>query len=314
MATAGSNKIVTSLFLLRRGFVTVKTAPCIHTIARREKKSFAVPQILIHSQRGRCGLFLYTQKLHTEERRGKGNVTIIVDDAGSGDLLFGIVIGAFRQETAEFKYGVIDVKFFQPDQYCGKSYLTEAARITTALLEGLKAKPDEEVHLCQGYIFDEAAKGLKERLGEELGEKLIQRVRVIGEAQRLTEIAYLDEIRNLGYEPLAEREEKRAKSFFHMMRWLKNNPEMLRYAKTGWPRLKRYRLFKLAQDGEDGEVKAFHEARCSECGEECEVPFKPDPHRPVYCKACWGKRRREQLAKRGGRQRRQQSPSEKHLG
>jgi CxxC-x17-CxxC domain-containing protein len=210
-------------------------------------------------------------------------VTIIVDDAGSGDLLFGIVIGAFRVETAEFKYKLIDVKFFQPELYCNKAILTEASKVTSELLACLKAKPDEEVRLCQGYIFDEAAAELKKTLGE----KLVQRIRVIDEPQRLTEIAYLDEIRNLGYEPLAEREEKRAKSFFHMMRWLKANPDKLQYAKTGWPRLKRYHLFQSTM--EDAEPK--HTAVCSECGSECEVPFKPDPHRPVYCRACWAKRR-----------------------
>ena len=214
-------------------------------------------------------------------------MTIIVDDAGSGDLLFGIVIGAYRAETAEFKYGLIDVKFFQPELYCNKGSLTEASRVTMELLAIMKAKPDEEIHLCQGYIFDEAAAELKKTRDE----KLVQRIRVIGEAQRLTEIAYLDEIRNLGYEPLAEREEKRAKSFFHMMRWLKANPKMLKYAKTAWPRLKRYRLFKEAQEGEVADL--LHSAFCSECGAECEVPFKPDPHRPVYCKTCWGKRKRE---------------------
>jgi len=214
-------------------------------------------------------------------------VTIIVDDAGSGDLLFGIVIGAYRAETAEFKYKLIDVKFFQPELYCNKGYLAEASRVTLELLACMKPKLDEEVHLCQGYIFDEAAADLKKTLDE----KLVQRIRVIGEAQRLTEIAYLDEIRNLGYEPLVEREEKRAKSFFHMMRWLKANPEMLKYAKTAWPRLKRYRLFKGAQEGEVAEL--LHNAFCSECGTECEVPFKPDPHRPVYCKTCWGKRKRQ---------------------
>ena len=214
-------------------------------------------------------------------------MTIIVDDAGSGDLLFGIVIGAYRAETAEFKYGLIDVKFFQPELYCNKGSLTEASRVTMELLACMKAKPDEEIHLCQGYIFDEAAAELKKTRDE----KLVQRIRVIGEAQRLTEIAYLDEIRNLGYEPLAEREEKRAKSFFHMMRWLKANPKMLKYAKTAWPRLKRYRLFKEAQEGEVADL--LHSAFCSECGAECEVPFKPDPHRPVYCKTCWGKRKRE---------------------
>ena len=29
-----------------------------------------------------------------------------------------------------------------------------------------------------------------------------------------------------------------------MMDWLKKNPEMMKYAKTGWPRLQRYKLFK----------------------------------------------------------------------
>ncbi len=222
-----------------------------------------------------------------------------MDDAGSGDLLLGIVIGAYRPETCEFKYDIIDVKFFQPGIYCNKGYLSEASRISMELLTSLKAKGDEPVHLCQGYIFDEATKELK----KSLDEKLVQRIRVVGEAQRLTEIAYLDEIRNLGYEPLAEREEKRAKSFFHMMRWLKTKPEMLAYAKTGWPRLKRYKLFKTAQDNKNedrgNEENGLHEAKCSECGEECEVPFKPDPHRPVYCKTCWSKRRRERHERQG---------------
>ena len=40
-------------------------------------------------------------------------MTIIVDDAGSGDLLFGVVIGAFRDSTREFRYDVIDVKYYK---------------------------------------------------------------------------------------------------------------------------------------------------------------------------------------------------------
>ena len=187
-------------------------------------------------------------------------MTIIVDDAGSGDLLFGIVIGAYRTETTEFKYKLIDVKFFQPELYCNKGYLAEASKVTMDLLACMNAKPDEEIHLCQGYIFDEAAADLKKTRDE----KLIQRIRVVGEAQRLTEIAYLDEIRNLGYEPLTEREEKRAKSFFHMMRWLKAHPEMLKYAKTAWPRLKRYRLFKAPERAKWQKCYTAHSAASAE--------------------------------------------------
>jgi CxxC-x17-CxxC domain-containing protein len=207
-------------------------------------------------------------------------LTVIVDDAGSGDLLFGVVIGAYREETGEFTYDLIDVRFYQ-DGFSKKEYLQEASRVTARLLEKLKMKPDEEIHVCQGNIFDMAVADLKETHAEEK----ISRVRVTGEAQRLVEIAYLDEIRNLGYEPLPEREEKRGKSFFHMMRWLRAHPDMLKYAKTGWPRLKRYKLFQPSHEEE------LHEAVCSECGNPCEVPFKPEPDRPVYCQDCWKKRK-----------------------
>jgi CxxC-x17-CxxC domain-containing protein len=207
-------------------------------------------------------------------------MTIIVDDAGSGDLLFGVVIGIYREETGEFKYDLVDVRFYQK-LFCEKKYLQEACRVTSQLVEKFKVKPNEEIHVCQGNIFDVAVADLQKVYGEER----VFRVRVTGEAQRLVEIAYLDEVRNLGYEPLAEREEKRAKSFFHMMRWLKTHPSMLRYAKTGWPRLKRYRLFQEAQE------EAVYKAVCSECGSACEVPFKPEPNRPVFCHVCWKKRK-----------------------
>jgi CxxC-x17-CxxC domain-containing protein len=207
-------------------------------------------------------------------------LTIIIDDAGSGDLLFGVVIGAYREETEEFKYCLIDVRFYQ-DLFCRKEYFSEASKIVFQLVAALKVKPEEEIQVCQGSIFDVAVADLQKVFGEER----VNRVKVVGKAQRLVEIAYLDELRNLGYEPLEEREAKRAKSFFHMMRWLKATPEMLRYAKTGWPRLKRYKLFSPFHQEE------VHSARCSNCGNTCEVPFKPDPHRSVFCQACWKKRK-----------------------
>jgi len=38
--------------------------------------------------------------------------------------------------------------------------------------------------------------------------------------------------------------------------------------------------------------KKMHKAVCTDCGENCEVPFKPDLHRPIYCKTCWARARR----------------------
>lgn len=168
-------------------------------------------------------------------------LTIVVDDAGVGDLLFGVVIGAFRCETQEFDYGVLDVKYFRPPRFGSKGYLEQASRVVFHLLDRLQLQADEPIQICRGYIFDEAAEDLKEKYGADR----VRRVVVTGEPQRLTEIAYLDELRNLGYEPVNEREKKRAKSFFHMMNWLEKNPDKLIYAKTGWPRLSKYRLFRL---------------------------------------------------------------------
>jgi len=208
-------------------------------------------------------------------------MTLIIDDAGSGDLLFGVVIAAFRDETQEFKYDLIGVEFFQSSRFYKKEYLFQSSRIVSQLIVGLKIKSGEEIHVCRSYIFDEAVDDLRRTYGDDR----VRRVEVTGEPQRLAEIAYLDEIRNLGYEPIPEREDKRARSFFHMMRWLKENPDRLRYAKTGWPRLSRYRLFKSYHQN------STYNAVCTDCGNECEVPFKPDHNRPVYCQACWTTRR-----------------------
>jgi CxxC-x17-CxxC domain-containing protein len=38
--------------------------------------------------------------------------------------------------------------------------------------------------------------------------------------------------------------------------------------------------------------REFHKAICSDCGQECEVPFKPSEGRPVYCRDCFQKHRK----------------------
>ena len=166
-------------------------------------------------------------------------MTIIVDDAGAGDLLLGVVIGAYRLETREYRYDIIDVKYFQPPRFRRKEYLEQASKITLRLLDKLKPTAEEPIKICQGYIFDKAVHDLHETYGEER----VSRTQVDGEAQLYTETAYLDEIKNLGYMPITSREQKRAKSFFHMMNWLQRNPEKVNYAKTGWPRLAQYQFF-----------------------------------------------------------------------
>lgn len=41
--------------------------------------------------------------------------------------------------------------------------------------------------------------------------------------------------------------------------------------------------------GRDGGRPEMHEAVCSECGESCELPFRPSGDRPVFCSSCFDK-------------------------
>lgn len=163
-------------------------------------------------------------------------MTIQIDDAGVGDLLYGVVIGAHRKETGEFHYDMIPVEFFQSPSFAKKTYLKKATELALQLLDQMKLEENEEIEICSSFLFDET----RPHLVEKYGKTRVKTSAIIGEAQNNVERAYLDEIRNLGYEPIPERDEKRARSFYHMLNWVKKDPQRMRYAKTGWPRLRRY--------------------------------------------------------------------------
>ena len=38
----------------------------------------------------------------------------------------------------------------------------------------------------------------------------------------------------------------------------------------------------------------MHKATCSNCGQSCEVPFRPTGDKPVYCNNCFGKMRNQE--------------------
>jgi hypothetical protein len=167
-------------------------------------------------------------------------LTILIDDAGSGDLLFGVVIGAYRPEKDQFVYGLIPVKYFQKPLYKKKTYLKEAKRISLELIERLELKEKEEVIVCTGDILNIAS----EALIEKFGEKVVVRGKIEGPAQKFVELAYINELRNIGYEPLAERTVKWGKNFWDMYNWLKEDKKRLKYAKSAFPNLKKYPLFR----------------------------------------------------------------------
>jgi hypothetical protein len=168
-------------------------------------------------------------------------LTIEIDDAGTGDILFGVVIGTYRPKTDHFIYDMIDVRYFQEPVYGKKRHLNEARRIALRLVERLGLGEEEKILICTGDILNEAAEALLEQYGEER----IERGKIEGRAQFLVEKAYTNELRNIGYEPREDRTEKWGKNFWHMYNWVKKDPEnRLRWTKSAFPNLKKYPLFK----------------------------------------------------------------------
>jgi CxxC-x17-CxxC domain-containing protein len=45
------------------------------------------------------------------------------------------------------------------------------------------------------------------------------------------------------------------------------------------------------RQGFDRPPREMHTVTCADCGAECQVPFKPDGTRPVYCQECYQKHR-----------------------
>ncbi len=51
----------------------------------------------------------------------------------------------------------------------------------------------------------------------------------------------------------------------------------------------------------NSERPLMHRAICSECGKDCEVPFKPTGDKPVYCSDCFRGKRNEEPRRFSGR-------------
>ncbi len=51
---------------------------------------------------------------------------------------------------------------------------------------------------------------------------------------------------------------------------------------------------------DDRGSKQMHQAICADCGDRCEVPFKPRGDRPIYCSSCLDKHRSRDDRRGGG--------------
>ncbi|MCK5592686.1 hypothetical protein KAI31_01140, partial [Candidatus Bathyarchaeota archaeon] len=67
---------------------------------------------------------------------------ILIDDAGWGDLILGVVIGALKLPDRRYMERRIPVSSFQPPNFEDKRYLDDAVKIAEEIVEVMR--PDRE--------------------------------------------------------------------------------------------------------------------------------------------------------------------------
>lgn len=85
---------------------------------------------------------------------------IQIDDAGSGSLVGGTCIGVLRKETGEYIYEIIPVHLFNEANFKNKMYIYYTTEIVKDALKKLTTTKKEKIHICQGYMFEDARKFL----------------------------------------------------------------------------------------------------------------------------------------------------------
>ncbi|RMH54037.1 MAG: hypothetical protein D6679_14480 [Candidatus Hydrogenedentota bacterium] len=110
--------------------------------------------------------------------------TIVVDDAGGGNVLGGLVVGAWKGR--EFRSEVLG------PEWCGDEAVFQPVIASVVLGLVRNWEPAEKVVLCRTRLFDRAARDLS-RCGY-----VVRRARINGVPQRRTEEAFFHHLLALG--------------------------------------------------------------------------------------------------------------------
>ena len=151
---------------------------------------------------------------------------ILIDDAGWGDLILGVVIGALKLPDHKYMERRIPVAMFQPPNFEKKSYLDEAVRIADEIIDVMQ--PDEKTcfKVCSGYILSSIRRHLRNRGFH------VEKVRIEGELQERVERGYVNWCIEVGVPPEKLRGKRR---FYALLEWVAERPELReRLVKTGW--------------------------------------------------------------------------------
>ncbi len=88
---------------------------------------------------------------------------ILIDDAGWGDLILGVVIGALKPPDRRYMERRIPVSSFQPPNFENKQYLDDAVKIAEEIVEVMQPDRETRFKVCSGYVLSSIRRHLRDR-------------------------------------------------------------------------------------------------------------------------------------------------------
>lgn len=151
---------------------------------------------------------------------------ILIDDAGWGDLILGVVIGALKLPDRKYMERRIPVSSFQPPNFKKKHYLDEAVEIAEEIAKVMNANKETCFRVCSGYILSSIRRHLRS-----LGFR-VEIVEITGELQDRVEHGYVKWCIEVGV-PAKNLQDKRR--FWKFLEWIGEKPKIReKLVKTGW--------------------------------------------------------------------------------
>jgi hypothetical protein len=168
---------------------------------------------------------------------------ILVDDAGWGDLLLGVVIGALKPPDRRYMERRIPTSSFQSPNFENKKYLEDAVKIADEIVEVMQPDVETSFKICSGFVLSSIRRHLRER-----GFK-VEKVEIRGELQEMVERSYVRWCVEVGVPEERMQDKKR---FWTLLEWVAERPDLREgLVKTGWTSWKRKwrkEIFKKSQN------------------------------------------------------------------
>lgn len=153
---------------------------------------------------------------------------ILIDGAGWGDLILGVVVGALNLNLPDSKYMQrrIPISSFQSPNFENKKYLDDAVNIADKFVQVMQPDVETTFKVCSRYFLSSICEYLRER-----GFR-VEEVGVTGELKEKVERGYIRWCKEIGA-PVERLEDKRR--FWTFLEWVAESPRFReKLVKTGW--------------------------------------------------------------------------------